>query len=516
MAPPIGQQNVYAEEMDTDRISFDRQGQQRRRHKSTRSYKSYTGIIGSMGKRYRPDSSGESSSAADSYGNWQSERFITSDKSTDGIEVFMNSNGDKMELMHVAGTKNYHRDTMPLTLLSQPTLQVSFMKMSTNYHPACDYATSHRVPTTRNKVMNREELTQEEKLYLLESHDVIDEESATRDEIHRNLIEMRNLENERDIIDRKLKSDSRLACHRCSIPNCHEESCINTMLDQTTYSSSHHSKSKSFLHLDWDFTRYLQRRRGFYFHASFDDSICRETFVDVCGGNINTSTKIAHPSLQQCSHEPFHVEKVAARAVAVRHVALTKGKIGTSFFISKDDGNSYHDDGLPQRLIDRLKKEKIISYTKGDIRYLVCGPRESYYVQLVSGQSLWSICAEDEEFRTVVDTFDVSRVAFGSFTSGPSWIVIGQDGKVAWRNLPCRLNMLLSKRTSEMAAPSEVSLGEYGSYFIRFLDGEIDYCLPAHIAASCQEIWNQGADITNIALHPEVADAFIIRHTQLP
>jgi len=114
-----------------------------------------------------------------------------------------------------------------------------------------------------------------------------------------------------------------------------------------------------------------------------------------------------------------------------------------------------------------------------------------------------------------MDTFDVQRVAFGPFTSAPSWIIIGKNGKVAWRNLPCRLDMLLSKRTSSMSAPCEVSLGEHGSYFIRFLDGDIDYCLPAHIAASCQEILNQGADITNIALHPETSEAFVIRHTQI-
>jgi hypothetical protein len=163
-----------------------------------------------------------------------------------------------------------------------------------------------------------------------------------------------------------------------------------------------------------------------------------------------------------------------------------------------------------------LEKEGLPSTINGVIRYLVCGPNESYYAKLVSGQSFWSICTPDEEFKNVMEMFDVERVAFGLFKHGPSWIIIEQNGKVAWRNLPCRLDLILSKSTSEMPAPCEVSLGENGLYFIQFLDGDIDYCLPAHISASCHEILNGGADITNIALHPETSGAFTIHHLQLP
>ncbi len=498
---------------------------QRWGNKSLRKYRSYRVAANNIKNKLHLNKNeknvngdGWSSESEESYGsfsdsNWTSEKHIESDQNSDGIEIFMNGNGNGMELMHIIGTK-HDDEGMPLTSDSSPTIQVSYIQMATNYHPACDYNTQHRIKTASKNVRSRD-FTKEQKLVLLENHQVTDEESATRDEIHKNLIEMRNLENERDSINRQLDlKDGRLVSHRCSIPLCCETSDVDGILDQVNKGKSKCGKKcMTENHLEWDYRRYLQRRRGFCFHASFDDPESRDMFTKICGGNRHD--KAVHPLLQNCN-EPFYVEKVAASAAAVRHIAITRGAIGNSFFVSKDDGRAYWDEGLPNRLINRLEDEKISSNNNGAIRYLVCGPKQSYYAQLVSGQSLWSISTVDEEFRNVMDTFEVQRVAFGPFTTGPSWIIIGQNGKVAWRNLPCRLDMLLSKRTSSMSAPCEVSLGEYGSYFIRFLDGEIDYCLPAHIAASCQEILDQGADITNIALHPETSEAFIIRHTQLP
>jgi hypothetical protein len=66
-----------------------------------------------------------------------------------------------------------------------------------------------------------------------------------------------------------------------------------------------------------------------------------------------------------------------------------------------------------------------------------------------------------------------------------------------------------------MSAPAEVSLGPGGSYFIRFLDGTVDYCLPAEIAEVCEDIERRGGEITNITLHPEISHDFVIRHTAL-
>ncbi len=440
------------------------------------------------------------SSSATNDSSWTSEKHVRSDDNSDGFEIAMDRHGNGMELMHVMGTKQEDYD-MPLTLQSEPTIQVSYLQMEIGYHPACDYETQNRIQTSAKK--NAEDLTKEQKLILLGNYETSDEESALRDEMQRNLIEMRNLENERDNITRKLNSDHRLISHKCCIPECEECSNVDTMLDQVKSTVDN---------LEWEFKLYLQSKRGFCFHASFSNPACRDTFVRFCGGNRNNTN--VHPTLQG-GEELFTIEKVAASAAAVRHVTITKGRKGTSFFLSKDDGRTYWDECLPPRLNERMEKEVNSSSVDRNLRYLACGPNNSYYAKLVSGQSFWSISTPDQEFKNVMDLFEVQRVAFGSFASGPSWIVIGQNGKVAWRNLPSRLDTQLSKRTSEMAAPCEVSLGEQGSYFIRYLDGEIDFCLPNHIAASCQKILNQGADITNIALHPESSDAFIIRHSQL-
>ena len=481
-------------------------------NKSLRKHRSYR--VAADGMKHMLSGENEYRDCVDSVSNWTAEKHVKSDEASDGIEIFMNRDDGGMELMHVMGTKpDYHE--LPLTVESEPTMQVSYIQMKTNYHPACDFNTNHRIQTS-SKGFSNKKLTKQEKLIMLGGYQVSDEETATREEIQKNLIEMRNLENERDNINRRLNHDNRLACHKCCIPQCHGESDINSMLDQVktnNVGNDQNKKSTSGNLLEWDFRRYLQKRRGFCFHASFSNPDYRQTFVKMCGGNKNDKT--VHPTLQECGDDPFHVPKVAASAAAVRHLAITKGEYRTSFFISKDDGRYYWDECLPPRLVQRMKDEAKSSTVDGSLRYLACGPNNSYYARLVSGQSFWSICTVDEEFRNVMELFDVQRVAFGSFVAGPSWIVIGQNGKVAWRNLPCRLDMLLSKRTSQMAAPCEISLGEHGSYFIRFMDGEIDYCLPAHISAPCQKILDQGGDITNIALHSESSDAFIIRHTQL-
>ncbi len=110
----------------------------------------------------------------------------------------------------------------------------------------------------------------------------------------------------------------------------------------------------------------------------------------------------------------------------------------------------------------------------------------------------------------------VHRVAFGTFKDDSSWIVLTKDGTVAWRNIPLQLEKLLEDRESGMAAPCEVSLGDAGTFFIRFMNGEINYCLPSFADEICRRIEDVGASISYISLHPEVMDGIIIRHTELP
>jgi hypothetical protein len=74
--------------------------------------------------------------------------------------------------------------------------------------------------------------------------------------------------------------------------------------------------------------------------------------------------------------------------------------------------------------------------------------------------------------------------------------------------------LLQGQQHAAAPAPAEVSLGTVGSYFIRFLDGSGDYCLPAIVADTCESIEKGGGTITNIAMHGDSRD-FIIRHTEV-
>jgi hypothetical protein len=65
---------------------------------------------------------------------------------------------------------------------------------------------------------------------------------------------------------------------------------------------------------------------------------------------------------------------------------------------------------------------------------------------------------------------------------------------------------------ADEAAPVEVALGSGNSYFIRFLDGSFDYCLPASAAEECRKLEEKGATITSVSLHPELSQDFVIRH----
>ena len=89
------------------------------------------------------------------------------------------------------------------------------------------------------------------------------------------------------------------------------------------------------------------------------------------------------------------------------------------------------------------------------------------------------------------------RVAFGAKSS---WVVIGKDGSVKWKNVPQGLHDVLiahelglpgtltpitksdSTSPAEYSSPCEVSLGIGGTYFLRFLDGRVDYSLPNFVA----------------------------------
>ena len=70
---------------------------------------------------------------------------------------------------------------------------------------------------------------------------------------------------------------------------------------------------------------------------------------------------------------------------------------------------------------------------------------------------------------------------------------------------------MLKSRLANEAAVEEVALGSGDSYFVRFLDGTVDYCLPAHMGVVCQKLEQEGSAVTSISLHPNLPYDFVIR-----
>ncbi|KAL7516782.1 hypothetical protein ACHAWX_001764 [Stephanocyclus meneghinianus] len=205
--------------------------------------------------------------------------------------------------------------------------------------------------------------------------------------------------------------------------------------------------------------------------------------------------------------------------------------LSTSYFIKFDAGKSYHRGMLPVNLADRLQREGRDSRS---FRYLSIGSLSPsfdgkegsiapYYAEFDGGECWWGIAngethEDDETLHQIFFEMDVHKVAFGTDSS---WIVISKDGDLIWKNIPQGLHDVLMSREaisthgtgnaaeSTPAAPCEVSLGMGGSYFIRFLDGTIEYSLPSFVADVCERLEDKGEVIRNMALSADTYDCLI-------
>jgi hypothetical protein len=215
-----------------------------------------------------------------------------------------------------------------------------------------------------------------------------------------------------------------------------------------------------------------------------------------------------------------------------------KSMLSTSYFLKFDGGKSYHHGMLPSNLMKRLSREK---RELKSIRYLFTGPLLShsssssssgtrgdgtearcYYLEFDNGECWWAVPTPNDELESLLREVDVHRIAFGSsfdsigdYTSS-SWIVIAKDGSVYYKNIPQGLHDALTSRVSNIdphvMAPCEVSLGQSGSYFVRFLDGSVDYNLPKYAADVFETFESHGLQIRNVCLHVDTADCIIRFH----
>ena len=181
--------------------------------------------------------------------------------------------------------------------------------------------------------------------------------------------------------------------------------------------------------------------------------------------------------------------------------------MGTSYFIKFDSGKSYCRGMLPTSLADRLKRE---ARDQRSLRYLSTGPSSAYYVEFDNGECWWGTASSqsrgDDALHRLLLELDVHRIAFGD----DSWVVVSKDGDLVWKNLPQGLHdVLTSRETVSAAAPCEVSLGIDGSYFVRFLDGTIDYMLPSFVAEVCERLEAKGLLIRNVSLNADTHDSLI-------
>ncbi|KAL7540624.1 hypothetical protein ACHAXR_010260 [Thalassiosira sp. AJA248-18] len=191
-------------------------------------------------------------------------------------------------------------------------------------------------------------------------------------------------------------------------------------------------------------------------------------------------------------------------------------RLGTTYFLKYDSGTMHHRGDLPSNLRARLVRS-----------YSVGRGNRCYYAEFDNGECWWGT-NKDDVLDKIFTEMDVHRVAFGDKSS---WCVIGKNGLVRWRNVPQGLHDVLITQDARVsatapntttaadnsvlgrdhtaAAPCEVSLGIGGTYFIRFLDGRVDYSLPNFVADVFDKFEADGKLIRSVALHVDTYDCLI-------
>lgn len=379
----------------------------------------------------------------------------------------------------------------------------------------------HRVGLSQNFL---DEISYQDKFVMLENFVVTDEMLAVQEELKHMNIEIEALEEEKAELERKWsKGPTAVSPRQPPTPTS-----SNSLVEVGSWDVRRLLSAKR--HLTAEEQSKLQELRGLCLTVHLTNRRAQETFINKCGIKVGRSRSSKQDlSGAVVSLSPDNCRPGGA-GETIRHVAVLSGGTtnddsNSSFFVSRDSGKSYLWGHLPAKLYRRMKLKGLDPHQGGgDLVYLSTGPSGSYFAEFRTGEYWWGYAVDDSDFHSIVQRWDVYRVVFGPITpftdhkTGErkvfnSWIVLGRDGRAAWKNLPFRLHHLLERRLANWAAPAEVALGSGGSYFIRFLDGTTDYCLPARIADVCENIERQGGMITDVALHPDVSHDFVIRHT---
>jgi hypothetical protein len=414
--------------------------------------------------------------------------FAFSDES---ISVCETAQGVELALdLNASGEKTLNLDLLHYMHFVKQASKTNLCQFSTKYpllstkpksHYKKNFSSTHRIPLGHPKST----ASLEDDLSLLQSHAVRDELTSVEEEMNKLKAEIQSVEDDRmDLEHEYLK-----------IPNL---SIDLPFWDPDCYLKFMSPKSEEY--------QELLRLRGNSFTVHIQSAKTLESLYS----KLSTSN-----SASNINDMRWKSAKTILADTLVAHLCLHPGSRSSSAFFLRTD-NAVSLGYIPPLLFSRMKKH---NFQRQEVTYLSVGPNGNYFCNFSSGHVWWGI--GDPDFHALAQDWNIHRVAFGESKKFKrqkrlsSWIIVGRDGRVAFKNLPKRLANLLCSRLADQAAPAEISLGSDGAYFVRFLDGSIDYCLPSSIADVCHEIQGRGGTITNVLLHPQLPKQFIIRHTNL-
>ena len=280
----------------------------------------------------------------------------------------------------------------------------------------------------------------------------------------------------------------------------------------------------------------LERRRGtslsaFFGKSNADKALaiqCKATDSFLAEITCHKSRTILGLTLENCN--------VGGAGTGIKSISLfcpNDSEEGEpSFFLSRDSGPSTVFGPLPYPLYMRFHRNGFDPKTQvKNIEYLSAGPMEYYFCQFYSGDTWWGSRAEDAPFHKICSSWDIHTASFGTPVvrekkREASWILLSCDGQAAWRNLPARLHNILLARTELVSSLvekgtnyfhtcaseiAEISLGSEDSYFVRFMDGSVDFCYSAKMEKHHRHLEEKGSTVTSVCLHPQLPFNFVMR-----
>lgn len=366
---------------------------------------------------------------------------------------------------------------------------------------------NHRIPLFRSKFF--EKSSYESVFQLLRSHSISSERHLLRHEISLLDKEIEALQEDRNTINRisttssprtrSIQASKELDIHRQLLVVGSPKRGVSSQLKRS-----------------------LREERGLCLTVRIGNSKTLESLLSKTAYRTNSlSPKRKSPATRSGSDvisiRPDQCREGGA-AATLQHISLLPQDTNNSssaVFLSRDNGKSSYcgSNGtpLPEPIQRRLKENSISAES---ILYIAIGTGNYYYIQFRSGETWWSGSAADTEFDAILGRWDVQRVAFGAATVlgthavAVSWVVVARDGKVAWKNIPRRLEgLLLSKSTT---APAEIALGTNGSFFLKFMDGA---CVGAgSIGGCCACEWDVEVSPFHFLIHRDHGVAVTIQN----